>query len=84
MGAAMLGNVAVKLEPELKHRLEQLSDITHRSESAIIAEAIRDFVELNEWQIQETKDAVNEAERGDFATNEEVGKVFHKWGVNAN
>ena len=51
--------------------------MTRRPESTIIVEAIRDFVELHEWQIQEIKDAINEADRGDFATSEEVGKVFH-------
>ena len=80
----MMGNVAINLEPELKHRLEKLSDIIRLPESTIIVEAIRDFVELNEWQIQEIKDAIDEADRGEFATNEEVGEVFRKWGGNAS
>jgi RHH-type rel operon transcriptional repressor/antitoxin RelB len=50
-----------------------------RTKSYLAAQAIRTYVELNEWQIAEIKTALKEADAGDFATPEEVESVFNKW-----
>lgn len=71
-----------RLEPELKARLDQLVEATHRSKSFLAAEALREFIEINEWSIKEIKDAINEADNGDFASDKAVNKTFSKWGVN--
>ena len=71
--------MTLRLEARLKKRLEKLAESTHRSRSFLAAEAIREFVELNEWQIHEIQKGVEEAERGDFATAKEVAKVMKKW-----
>jgi predicted transcriptional regulator len=34
---------------------------------------------LNEWQIREIKRALAEADRGDFASDEEVNLALSKW-----
>ena len=73
--------MTIRLEPELKARLDQLADATHRSKSFLAAEALRDFIELNEWQVQEVKDALKEADNGEFASDKEMSKTFAKWGV---
>jgi len=36
-------------------------------------------IALNEWQIVEITKGVTEAERGDFATDEEVEQTLKKW-----
>ncbi len=79
----MSTTMTIRLDTEIKNRLDQLAEATHRSRSFLAAEAIRDFVELNEWQIQEIKSALNEADSGDFASDKAVKKAFGKWGVNA-
>ena len=53
----------------------------HRPKSLLAAEAIRTFVDLNEWQVQEIERAVVEAENGEFASDDLVRKVLRKWGV---
>ena len=75
--------MTVRLEPSLKQRLERLSKATRQSKSFLAAEAIRGYVDLNEWQLQEIEKAVAEADRGEFANDEQVGKVFGKWGISA-
>ena len=54
----MSTTMTIRLENDLKERLEKLADATQRSKSFIAAEAIRDFVELNEWQIQGIQEAI--------------------------
>lgn len=76
--------MTIRLEPELKSRLDKLSAVTHRSKSFLAAEAVREFIELNEWQIEEIKRAVKEADAGDFASNQQAQAVFNKWGVNGD
>ena len=76
--------MTIRLEPELKSRLDKLAAATHRSKSFLASEAVREFIELNEWQIQEIKAAVKEADEGDFASPEEAAAVLNKWGVNAD
>jgi predicted transcriptional regulator len=76
--------MTIRLDPEIKARLDKLAAATHRSKSFLASEAVREFVEINEWQIHEITAALKEADEGDFATPEEEAAVFNKWGVNAD
>ncbi|HEV2714808.1 MAG TPA: ribbon-helix-helix protein, CopG family [Terriglobales bacterium] len=71
--------LSLRLEPKLKKQLDRLSRATSRSRSFIAAEAIREYVALNEWQIEEIKKGVAEADRGEFATEKDVKQVLSKW-----
>lgn len=71
--------ISIRLEASVKARLDNLADATHRSKSYLAAEAIRAFVELNEWQIREIQTALQEADAGDFAKPSEVNKALGKW-----
>lgn len=76
--------MTIRLEPELKIRLDKLAEATHRSESFLAAEAVREYVELNEWQVQEIASAIKEADAGDFAPAAEIRAVLAKWGMNGD
>ncbi len=76
--------MTIRLEPELKYRLDKLSIATHRSKSFLAAAAVREFIEINEWQIEEIKQAIKEADDGDFAQEQELSIVLNKWGVNGD
>jgi len=41
--------MTIRVEPELKSRLDKLALATHRSKSFLACEAVREFIELNEW-----------------------------------
>ena len=75
--------MTLRLDDEVKSRLDRLADATHRSKSFLAAEAIREFVENNEWQIAEIEAALIEADGGDFASDKEVAALAGKWKVNA-
>ena len=79
----MSTTMTIRIEPELKQRLDLLAEATQRSKSFLAAEALRDFVELNEWQIGEIKNAIKEADNDDFASDLSVKKALAKWGVDA-
>jgi predicted transcriptional regulator len=79
----MSTTMTVRLEDHVKDRLDVLAEATQRSKSFLAAEAIRFYVENNEWQIGETQAALNEADAGDFASDKDVAKLTKKWQVNA-
>ena len=70
--------LTLRLEPKLTEQLDKLAVATQRSRSFLIAEAVRDYIALNEWQVEEIKKAVAAADRGEFASDEEVKKTFRK------
>jgi len=76
--------MTIRLEPELKSRLDKLSAATHRSKSFLAAEAVREFIEINEWQIEEIAVAVKEADDEDFSSDHEIRAVFNKWGIDGD
>lgn len=71
--------MTIRLDPELEERLSRLAQSTHRSKAILAAEAVRDFVELSEWQMQEIKNGIKEADEGDFATEQAVRKTLTRW-----
>jgi RHH-type transcriptional regulator, rel operon repressor / antitoxin RelB len=79
----MSTTITIRLDDEVKDRLDALAEATHRSKSFLAAEAIRDYVENNEWQIGEIRAAMKEADAGDFASAKEVAAMARKWKVDA-
>lgn len=79
----MSTTMTLRLEDDVKARLDKLADATQRSKSFLAAEAIREYVENNEWQIREIKAALKEANAGDFASDAEVAALARKWKLDA-
>ncbi len=75
----MSATITLRLDDAVKSKLEQLAEATHRSKSFLAAEAIKAYVDSNDWQIREIQDAIREADAGDFATEVEVQAVFDRW-----
>ena len=64
--------LTLRLDAKLKKQLDRLSKSMNRSRSFVAAQAIHEFVSVNEWQINEIKKGLAEADAGDFATGEEM------------
>jgi len=75
----MSTTMTVQLEEEMKQRLDRLAALTQRSESTLAAEAIRDFVTLQEWQLGEIDAALREADAGEFVSDEAMAAFAGKW-----
>ena len=80
----MSTTMTIRLDKELKEGLDRLAAATDRSKSFLAAEAVRAYVENNEWQVAEIQDAIREANAQDFATDKDITKLSRKWKVNAN
>ncbi|MGS5086354.1 CopG family ribbon-helix-helix protein [Hydrogenophaga sp. A37] len=70
----------VRLPVELHAQLEQLVQATGRTKSFLTVEALKSYVSQEQWQIADIQAGMDEADRGDFASAEEVSAVFAKFG----
>ena len=70
--------LTLRLDAKLKNRLDRLSKSMNRSRSFVAAQAIQEFVTVNEWQISEIKKGLAEADAGDFATEAEMRQTIKR------
>jgi predicted transcriptional regulator len=70
--------LTLRLDAKLKNRLERLSKSMNRSRSFVAAQAIQEFVSVNEWQISEIKKGIAEADAGDFVSDEEMRQTIRR------
>ena len=73
--------LAFRVPSELKLEIEQLAISSHRKKSDILLNWINEKLDLERWQIVETKKAMAEADAGDFASQEEVERKKKKWTI---
>ncbi len=73
--------MSVRLTKETKERLSKLSKSTARSQAALAAEAIDAFVDLNEWQVARSKQAIAAADAdGPFVAHDDMVEWLESWG----
>jgi RHH-type transcriptional regulator, rel operon repressor / antitoxin RelB len=72
--------LTLRIPVKVKDQLDKLADATHRSKSYLAGEAIRQYLELEAWQVGEIQRALMEADAGDFASDAEVAAVVRKYG----
>jgi len=64
--------MTIRLESEIKNRLNRLADITHRSSSYLAAEAINEYLKTQEWQLHEIIQGISEADEGQLVDHEAI------------
>jgi predicted transcriptional regulator len=70
----------VRVDSAVKKRLEKLAKSTGRSRSFLAAEAIGEFVDVNEWQVAGIKAAIRSLDRGENIPHEQVKQWVQSWG----
>jgi RHH-type rel operon transcriptional repressor/antitoxin RelB len=70
----------VRVDASIKKRLEKLAKSTGRSRSFLAAEAIGEFIDVNEWQIAGIKQAIVSMDRGEGVAHEQVREWVRSWG----
>ena len=72
--------VSVRIHPVIKKRLEKLAKSTGRSRSFLAAEAINEYLDLNEWQVAGIEKAVASLDHGQGVSHERVKEWVSSWG----
>lgn len=71
-------SITFLLDKDKKIALEAIASTTNSNLNDILNEAVTAYLEVNDWQVEEIKQALVEADAGDFASEEEVEAVFAK------
>jgi len=70
--------LTLRLDAKLKNQLDRLSKSMNRSRSFVAAQAIQEYVSVNEWQINEIKKGIAEADAGDFVSEKEMQRTIRR------
>jgi RHH-type rel operon transcriptional repressor/antitoxin RelB len=62
----------VRVDAAAKKRLERLAKSTGRSRSFLAAEAIEEYLDINEWQVAGIKRAIGSLDRGEGVSHDRV------------
>jgi len=73
-------SLSFRLSSEMREQLERLAQSTGRTKSFLAAAALRGYLAREAWQIEEIEKGIQEADAGDFASDDEVRAVAEKWG----
>ena len=74
-------SVTARIPVADKERLDRLAMATGRTRGFLISRAIQDYLANQAWQIEEITKAVEEANAGELATEEETRVFFARWKV---
>lgn len=66
----------VRLPTELKARLENYAQLVGRPQANVASDALADYLDWRTPQIEALKQAVAAADRGEFASADEVERFF--------
>jgi predicted transcriptional regulator len=69
----------VRLPAELKARLENYAQLVGRPQANVASDALADYLDWRTPQIEALKQAVAAADRGEFASADEVEQFFKHW-----
>lgn len=69
----------VRVDSAAKERLEKLAKSTGRSRSFLAAEAINEYLDLNEWQVVGISQAIASLDQGEGIAHEEVRNWVEGW-----
>jgi len=70
----------VRVDPTVKKRLEKLAKSTGRTRSFLAAEALSEYLDVNEWQVAGIKKAMASLDRGEGVPHEQVKEWVNSWG----
>lgn len=76
--------ISVRVQNDLAKRLERLAKATDRSKSYLAAQAIEEYVALQEWQVQAIQEGIAAAKRGEVVSHDEATIELKRWGKRAS
>jgi predicted transcriptional regulator len=66
------GVFTVRIPPEKQRQLDALAQVLERSRNWVVSDAIDQYLDVQAWQIEQIQHGVEEADRGELISHEEV------------
>jgi predicted transcriptional regulator len=71
--------VTLRLSEATLEALDRLAEKTERPRSWLATKAIEDYIALNAWQIGKIEAGIVAADRGEFASDDDLARVVGKY-----
>ena len=71
--------LTVRLDRSVKERLEALAGTAKRSKSYLAAEAIEEYLSVQEWQIAGIEEGIRSLDAGEGVPHEKVAEWIKSW-----
>jgi predicted transcriptional regulator len=75
----MADPVTLHIAPSIIGAIDELASKANQPREALVEEALQNFVKLRQWQIAKIEAGIAAADRGEFASDEEVERIFGKY-----
>lgn len=75
--------MTLRLDDETHRRLDRLASSTERSKAFLAAKALNDYLDMNEWQVEEIRQTLEAADRAPvsaFVEHRRVTSWLKSWG----
>ena len=74
--------LSLRISPEMRNQLDELSDATGRTRSFLAAEAIESYLAIHAWQVNAINETVKKAESKDakLTDHNKVMDWVNSWG----
>jgi RHH-type transcriptional regulator, rel operon repressor / antitoxin RelB len=72
--------ITIRIDPEVKKKLTKMARATARTRSFLVADAIQEYLNVNEWQLEAIQEGVRQADEGLLVPHEEVRKRWEAKG----
>ena len=69
---AKTATISLRLSPSTKELLEKFARSVNRSQSYVVEDALKFYIDINEWQLQAIEEGIREADEGKLTSHEEV------------
>lgn len=73
--------ITLRVSVRDRRRLDAVARATRRSKSFLAAEALREFLDHQEWQISAIEKGVEDADAGRVVDSQKVEKWVESWGT---
>jgi len=76
-----VASLSIELDGDLDRRLSEIAEGMDQPKTAVIEQALRNFIELRDWQDRAIDEGLRAAEEGRVFEHDEVAKWVESWGL---
>lgn len=71
-------SITFRLAPDKRKTLDILAEQVQQPRSALLQEAVENYLELQAWQLAHIEEGLRQAQAGEFVPDEEVEAFFER------
>jgi len=71
--------LSIELDGDLDRRLSEVAEVMDQPKAALVEQAVRDFLELRDWQDTAIEEGLRAAEEGRVFEHDEIAEWVASW-----